>query len=232
MFGSAAAALGTTFTASGVKHDVIGVVADNHHYGADQEYGTAVYLPASAIPFAPGRVHMAVRTDRKDDRLYDDLRRAIWSAEPDLPVPTIRSLEEWAKLAGARRRFDSALFIVFGSIALLLAAGGLAGTLFYMVNLQRRDLGIRLALGATSRGLERLVLTRGIAMAAIGVLIGGSAAWAAGRVLQSQLFGVNARDPRTLGLAMAVLMAVAFISSWIPAQRAAATNPVESLRAD
>jgi ABC-type antimicrobial peptide transport system permease subunit len=145
-------------------------------------------------------------------------------------VPTIRTLDEWSHVAAAQRRFDSALFTVFGGIALLLAAGGLAGTLFYMVSLQRRDLGIRLALGATARGLEGVVLRRGVGMAAIGVLLGASGAWAAGRLLESRLFGVDARDPRTLGLAVAVLMIIAFFSSWVPARRAAETNPLESLR--
>ena len=232
-FGTASAALGQSFTSGDNEpFEVIGVTADNHHYGADLDPGTAVYLPASAIPFASGNVHMAVLTTRNDASLHSALRAAIWRAEPKLPVPTIRTMEEWASESTAQRRFDSALFLVFGAITLLLLAGGLAGTLFYMVSLQRRDLGIRLALGETARGLERVVLTRGVGMAAIGTLLGAGAAWTSGRFIESRLYGVDARDLRTLGFSVAVLMTIALLSSWVPARRAARTNPMESLRAE
>jgi putative ABC transport system permease protein len=231
-FGSAAAAIGASFTAGDHQFEVIGVAEDNRHYGADQPSGTAVYIPANATPFASGMVHMAVRTARTDARLHSELRSAIWRSEPTFPVPTIRSLDEWASAATAQRRFDSLLFIVFGGITLLLLAGGLAGTLFYMVSLQRRDLGIRLALGETATGLERVVLTRGVGMAAIGVVLGAGGAWAFGKLIESRLYGVDARDLRTLGFAVAVLMTIAFVSSWVPARRAARTSPMESLRSE
>jgi putative ABC transport system permease protein len=229
-FGDAASAVGRSFTSGKNAFEVIGVTADNRHYGIDQDYGTAVYLPANAIPFAPGRVHLALLVNASDDGLYERLRKAVWRVEPGLPVPTIRTLDEWSGVAAAQQRFESVLFVVFGVVTLLLVAGGLAGTLFYMVSLQRRDLGIRLALGATSRSLERVVLTRGVGMAALGVLLGTGAAWASGKLIESRLYGVDARDTRTLGLAVAVLMTIAFVSSWIPARRAAAVNPMESLR--
>jgi putative ABC transport system permease protein len=189
-------------------------------------------MPASAIPFSPSRVTMAVVTDRTDARLAGDLRAAIWRAEPNLPVPVIRSLRDWSRRDSAQRRFESALFTTFSAIALLLVAAGLAGTLLYMVSMQRRSLGIRLALGATPGGLERSVLTRGVALAAIGVTIGAVGAWFAGRLLESRLYGVDARDARTLALAVGLLMGIAVVSSWLPARRAAGTNPIESLRAE
>jgi ABC-type antimicrobial peptide transport system permease subunit len=114
----------------------------------------------------------------------------------------------------------------------VLVAGGLAGTLLYTVSLQRRSLGIRLALGATPHRLERGVLTSGVGLAAIGVVIGTIGAWFAGRLIESRLYGVEARDVRTLGLAVTVLMLIALLSSWIPARRAATTDPIESLRAE
>jgi ABC-type antimicrobial peptide transport system permease subunit len=132
----------------------------------------------------------------------------------------------------AHRRFDALLFGTFSAVALLLVAGGLAGTLLYMVSLQRRSLGIRIALGATSRGLERGVLARGVGLAGIGAIIGTIGAWFAGKLIESQLYGVEARDLRTLGLAVGVLMLIALLSSWIPARRAAVTNPMESFRAE
>lgn len=232
MFGTAHAALGATLTVNSKPFEVVGVAANNRHYGADRPFGTAVYMPVTSIPYSPGRVMIAVRTDRADDALANDLRTAIWRTEPKLPVPVIRTMEEWSHAAAARRRFDSYLFGAFSAVALLLVAGGLAGTLWYMVNLQRRSMGIRLALGATPRGLERRVLTSGTGMAAIGAVFGGVGAWFAGRLIESRLYGVNARDLRTLAVCVGVVMIVALISSWAPARRAAGTNPMESLRAD
>jgi ABC-type antimicrobial peptide transport system permease subunit len=147
-------------------------------------------------------------------------------------VPTIRSIAEASRRDAAHRRFEATLFGTFSAIALLLVAGGLAGTLLYMVSLQRRSLGIRLALGATPRGLERGVLGRGVGLAAIGVSIGAIGAWFAGKLIEARLFGVETRDAQTLALAASVLMIIAVAASWIPARRASLTNPMESLQSD
>jgi predicted permease len=232
VFGNAAAAVGRSFVMGDRQFQVTGVAANTRHYGAEQSYGTAVYVPASTIPFVPGNVTVAVRTDRSDDGLAAELRSAIWRVEPNVPVPTIRSIAEAARRDTAHRQFNAMLFGTFSIIALLLVAAGLAGTLLYMVSLQRRSLGIRLALGATPRGLERNVLTSGVRLAAIGVSIGAVGAWFAGKMIEASLFGVQARDVRTLAIAMSVLMAIALAASWIPARRASLTNPMESLRSE
>ncbi len=184
------------------------------------------------MPFAPDNVTIAVRTERTDDALATDLRAAIRRVEPKLPVPTINTVAELARRDSAHRRFDAMLFGTFSVVALLLVAGGLAGTLLYMVSLQRRSLGIRLALGATPRILERGVIASGVGLAGIGVIIGTVGAWFAGRLIESRLYGVEARDAGTLGLAVSVLMLTALLSSWIPARRAARTNPIEALQAE
>jgi predicted permease len=232
VFGSANAAVGAALTLDKKDYRVVGVAQNTRHYGVDRPYGTAVYIPASALPFAPGSVTMAVRSDRTDDALASDLRAAIWRAEPQLPVPAVNTVAELARRDSGQRRFDAMLFGTFSVVALLLVAGGLAGTLLYMVSLERRSLGIRLALGATPRGLERGVLTRGVGLAALGAIIGTVCAGFAGRLIESRLYGVEARDAGTLSLAVSVLMLIALLSSWIPARRAAVTNPTESLRAE
>jgi predicted permease len=232
VYGSASAALGATFVLDQTDFRIVGIARNTRHYGVDRPYGAAVYIPVHTMPFAPGTGTMAVLTERTDDALATDLRAAIWRAEPSLPVPTIVTVAELARRDSAHRRFDALLFGTFSVVALLLAAGGLAGTLLYMVSLQRRSLGIRLALGATPRGLERRVLTSGVGLAAAGVSIGTIGAWFAGRLIESRLYGVEARDTATLCAAVSVLMLVALLSSWIPARRAAVTNPIESLRAE
>jgi predicted permease len=232
LFGNAEAALGATFVMDEMDFRVVGVAENTRHYGVDEPYETAVYFHASALPFAPDNATIAVRTDRTDGALGADLRAAIWRVEPGLPVPTITTALELARRDSAHRRFDAVLFGTFSVVALLLVAGGLAGTLLYMVSLERRTLGVRLALGATPGNLERVVLRNGVGLAAIGVIIGTIGAWVAGRLIESRLYGVEARDARTLGVAVGVLMLVALLSSWVPARRAAVTNPMESLRAE
>jgi putative ABC transport system permease protein len=232
VFGDAATAIGRSLVLDAKQFHIVGVAADTRHYGADEPYGTAVYVPTHTIPFAPGNVTVAVRTDRTDDALAADLRAAIWQVEPSMPVPTIQSITDAARRDTAQRQFNAMLFGTFSVISLLLVAGGLAGTLLYMVSLQRRSLGIRLALGATPRGLERGVLTNGFGLAAVGVFIGTIGAWFAGRLIEASLYGVDARDVGTPAIAAGVLMMVALAASWIPARRASLTNPMESLRSD
>jgi putative ABC transport system permease protein len=232
VYGSANAALGGAFVLDQTDFRVVGVARNTRHYGADEPYGTAVYIPAKAMPFAPDNVALAVLSKRTDDALATDLRAAIWRAEPNVPVPAINPIEELARQDSAHRRFDALLFGTFSVVALILVAGGLAGTLLYMVSVQRRSLGIRLALGATPRGLERGVLARGVRLSTIGVVIGTVGASFAGRLIESRLYGVEARDARTLGVAVSLLMLIALLASWIPARRAAMTNPLESIRAE
>jgi putative ABC transport system permease protein len=232
VFGSAGGAVGTTFTLNDLTFRVIGVVADHRHYGPDQDHGPAVFVPPTALPFPPHGVHLAVLTAGAAPLPVGPLRDAIWRVEPDLPVPTVQPMSAWAADATARSRFESALVATFAGVALLLVALGLAGTLLYNVSLQRRNLGIRLALGATAARLERHVLRHGISMAVLGAAIGAAAAWATGRLIESRLYGVDARDVRTLALATGVLLAVAVVASWLPAQRAARTDPLESLRVE
>jgi putative ABC transport system permease protein len=232
VFGNVTAALGATLANGKTQLQVVGVVGNSHHYGADQNMIGSLYMPANAIPFSPGRVAIAVQTDRTDASLHADLRAAVWNVEKNLPVPVIRSLAEWSRADAAKRRFDSLFFATFSGIALLLVALGLAGTLLYMVSLQRRMLGIRLALGATPGALERGVMSRGIGLAAIGAVVGTAGAWASGRFIESRLYGVEARDFGTLAAAVCVLMLIAVVSSWVPARRAAGTSPMECMRVE
>ncbi|MEO7042646.1 MAG: FtsX-like permease family protein, partial [Gemmatimonadaceae bacterium] len=232
VFGSAEAALGGVFALGKTNFRIAGVVQNTRYYGADQPYATAVYIPADAIPFAPDDATLAVRTDRTDGGLPADLRTAIWREEPSIPVPAITKLADLAHQDSAHRGFEAMLFGTFSVVALLLVAGGLAGTLLYMVSLQRRNFGIRLALGAPQSLLERGVLMSGVGLAAAGALIGTIGAWFAGRLIESQLYGVGARDTQTLGAAVGVMLLVALLASWIPARRASRINPIESLRAE
>lgn len=236
VFGSAASAVGRELRTSprddARSFTIIGVVTANRHYGPDQDHEAAIYMPTPTIPFPIDLAHVAVLVDPATAGLGDRLRDAVWAVEPELPIPTLRTLDDWAGEATARARFEAALFSGFGGIALLLVAGGLYGTLLYGVSRRRRELGIRLALGDEPGRLELRVLRQGVLTAFAGCVIGAFGAWAAGRVLASRLSGLETGQPATLAAAIAILCGVAIIASWLPARRAARTDPLEVLRAE
>jgi predicted permease len=235
LFGSAERAVNRVVEVGGAGTPVriTGVSADTRHYGLDQDPPRSLYLPVEHLPFDIPMAHMAVRVQgAPSPTLASDLRTAVWSASPNLPVPMVRSMDDWVELSTATRRFDSVLFGTFGVLALLLAAAGLYGTLLYTVGEQRQELGIRLALGAGRSQVERQVVSRGLMLAVFGSAIGLSASWAVGRFLESRLYDLRATDPITLALAVSVLLGVAAMASWIPARRAGRTDPLQTLKAE
>lgn len=149
-----------------------------------------------------------------------------------MPVPTVRPLSTWIDDSMASRRFDSAIFGLFGVVALLLAAAGLYGTLLYTVRERTRELGIRLALGAARARVEGQVVRQGLTLAVIGGIIGVVASLQVGRLLESRLFEVDATDPIAVGGAALVLVVVAGLASWLPARRAGRTDPLHTLRVE
>jgi predicted lysophospholipase L1 biosynthesis ABC-type transport system permease subunit len=231
-YGSRSDAVGQEIVLYGRTHRITGVVAADRHYGPDLEARTSAYIPMSAVPLLPFEgAHMAVLAEEGAEAdLSQRLREAVWRAEPAVPVPTVRSMAAWADMATARNRFDAALFAAFGAVALLLAAGGLYATMLYAVGARRRELGIRLALGARPARIRASVLGRGLGLAAAGAFIGTAGAWASGRLLAARLFEVEPGDPSTFAVAIVGLMATAALATWLPARRAADTDPLETLR--
>jgi len=235
VFGSAEEAVGKTMAVGGegTRVQVMGVASDTRHFGLDQDPPLFFYFPMEIIPFDIPIAHMAVQIRGDPPTNWArTLREAVWRAIPDMPVPTVRPMDEWIERSTAGRRFDSVLFGAFGVLALILAAAGLYGTLLYAVGQQRRELGIRLALGAGRGSVERRVVTRGLSLAALGALIGLGGAWGAGRFLESRLYNLEPTDPSTLAGSVAVLLLVATLASWLPARRAGRTDPVETLKAE
>jgi putative ABC transport system permease protein len=233
VFGSAERALNQFLEVGGdgTRALVVGVSGDTRHFGLDQDFEQFVYVPVEKLPFTIPMAHMAVRTDRNPTEGWArTLREAVWDASPAMPVPTVRSMEEWVERSTAGRRFDGVLFGSFGTLALILAAAGLYGTLLYAVGQRRRELGVRMALGAASTRVQRQVVIQGLALAVAGCLVGLGAAWGIGRFLESRLFGLSSTDSVTLLGTVVVLMAAAFMASWFPARRASRVDPMEVLR--
>lgn len=232
-FGSASQALGKSLFGRDEEMIVKAVVGDNRHFGLDQEHGQALYMPIEAVPFGNDMAEFAVRFDGPaPDGTAMSVRQAIWRAAPAQPVPEVRNLGHHIDASTAMRRFDSLLSGSFATVALLLTAGGLYGTLLYTVGRRRREMGIRLALGAGRFRVERDVLASALRLGVLGMSLGLVGAWAISRFLQSRLWGIEATDPRAFGAAAIALLLTVLISGWLPARRAARIDPVEALRAE
>jgi predicted permease len=233
LFGSAERAVNQLFAVGSDEKAMVvrGVAGDTRHFGLDQDPPTFIYLPMEKLPFAIPMAHMAVRVQGDAPPTWSrSLSEAVWAAAPAMPVPTVRSMEAWVEKSTAGRRFDGVLFGSFGALALLLAGAGLYGTLLYTVGQRRRELGIRMALGAGRNRVQRQVVVQGLILAAIGCCLGLGGAWGVGRFLESRLFELNTTDPTTLLWAVAVLLSAAALASWLPARRASRVDPMEVLR--
>ena len=156
----------------------------------------------------------------------------MWRVDPAIPVDSVQTLDEIVDASLFVVRLPTTLMAIFGATALLLAAVGLYGLLAHRVARRTRELGIRVALGATPRQVLKLVLRGGMALTALGVLLGMAMAFPLGRVLASVLEGVNASEPLIFLGVPATLLGVALIATLIPARRALALDPADSLRSE
>jgi predicted permease len=231
-WGSAQGALGEMLRARGEDRRIIGVAEHTLHYGLDVTHDITAYIPAwqNAFPIPWGSI--AVKTRGDASGMHPQLREAIWSVAPELPIPTVTTLDAMIDESTSTRRFGGLLATSFGVLALLLAAGGLYGTLLYAVGEQRRAIGIRIALGAGRHRIERAVVGRAVLLGVGGIALGIAVSWWVTRFLESFLFGIPPRDAASLIGAAVVLMAVTAVAAWIPARNAANTDPLETLRVE
>ena len=175
---------------------------------------------------------IAVRTSGDPLRQANAVREAIWSVNKD---QTITSIETMSSIVGgnvARPRLLATLLLLFGVMGLSLGALGIYGVLAYAVSQRRQEIGVRVALGATPRSVLGLVVGQGMTLAIIGVVAGVAGALVLTRVMAAVLYEVRATDPATFAIVVLVLLATAFVASWLPAQRALRIDPVQALRYD
>jgi ABC-type antimicrobial peptide transport system permease subunit len=164
--------------------------------------------------------------------LLADVQQAVWSLNRSLPLAAERTLEDIYDKSLARTSFTLVMLAIAGAMALLIGVVGIYGVISYEVSQRRREIGIRMALGARQRQLATLFLARGFLLALIGVACGWAGAVALTGVLGSLLFGVNPLDPLTYVAVSIGLIAAAVMASYVPAVRAMGVNPVEALRAE
>ncbi len=149
---------------------------------------------------------------------------------PNLPLANVRTLDQILGQSMARTTFISVMLAIAAAVALALGVVGIYGVISYIVSQRTREIGVRMAVGADSRDVRRMVLRQGMILAGIGVAIGLGAAVGLTRLMSSLLYGVEATDPVTFGVVATILVAVALVASYLPALRASRTDPVEALR--
>jgi putative ABC transport system permease protein len=227
VYGRVFGPLGARITA-GSEHEIVGVVRDVRNAPLDAEVEPALYFPLRQFPFR--RMNFFVRARVDDAAAVALLRDAVQRADPTLPVANARPLARVLGAAADPPRLVLAGLGAFAVLALLLAGTGIYGVLSYTVIQRRREIGIRLALGARPSSILGRVVRDGLLLGAAGGALGVAGAVLGARTLASLLFGVTSTDALTLAAVFGVVLAVTFIACALPGRRAAATSPLESLR--
>jgi predicted permease len=207
---------------------VVGVVGRIKHDTLDADSRIAFYLSQSQ--YISRLVNVVVRSNTDPVQLASAVIHQLHQLDPDLPVSGVLTMDQRVAESLARRRFATVLLGLFAVFALALATIGIYGVMAYLVNQGTREIGIRMALGASQRGVLRLVVKQGLVLALCGVGLGLVLAVAFSRLVSSLLFGVQATDPLTFATIALLLLMVALLASYIPARRAARIDPMISLR--
>ena len=209
--------------------EIVGVVGDFSYRGIREETEQA-FFPYLDNPFSAGTFY--VRTHEKPENAFAVIRGTVAKIDPTLPILSLRTIETQIARSLTTERMMATLSSGFGAIALLLSAIGLYGVMSFIVTQRRREIGVRLALGATRGAALWLVVQDALIMVSSGVAIGLLAGWALGRVISGQLFGVAPIHAPTIALATSLLAAVALAAAMVPAWRAASVSPTEALYAE
>jgi predicted permease len=216
----------------GTLRTVVGVVGNERTKGLAEPPPPALYLPLAQAPPADGNVTILLRTAGDPNGLASAVRAAIREVDPALPPFGIEALERTVGRSVSQQRFTMLLLGAFAATAIALALIGVHGVLSYLVARRRRELGLRLALGAAPAEVVRSVVREGARFTVVGVALGLGLALAGGRLLRGLLYGVSATDPVTFVVVGAAAFGAAVLASWIPARRAARVDPIAALRSE
>ena len=209
---------------------IVGVAGDVKHFGLDLPEEPALYTPYTQISPWKRWMSVAARTQGDAASTAQALKQQIWKVDSQLPVTKVETMDEVAASSFAARRFYMSLLAVFAGLALLLSAIGIYGVMSNAVTQRTQEIGIRLALGARTSDVLKLIIRNGLVLVAIGVAIGLAGAFALTRLMTTLLFGVTPTDGLTIGIVSAILIAVALLACLIPARRATKVDPLVALR--
>jgi predicted permease len=211
-----------------VPTTVIGVIRQVKDYGVDHPVIVEIFVPFAQHPGSGG--NLVIRSAVDPASLASATRAAVESLDPDLPIYTVRTLSSFVDENTAPRRLSVLLLSLFAGLAMALAVVGVYGVMSCNVNQRHHEIGIRLALGASTRDVVRLVLSHGARLVLLGLALGIVAAIGLTRLLSSMLFGVTANDPVTFASVVLLIALVALFAILLPARRASRTDPIEALR--
>jgi predicted lysophospholipase L1 biosynthesis ABC-type transport system permease subunit len=209
---------------------VVGVIHDFRHYRLPQPMGPAVYRPYGAMPSRQQTI--VIRTDGEPNALVRPLRAAVREIDPNVALQQVQTFDEVVSRSLWRQRLQSNVLSIFAVMSLGLACLGLYGVISYAVAQRTRELGVRVALGATRRNVLMLVFGESGRLVLSGVAIGLAGAFFSARILRTLLYGVEATDVATFVFVAGVLGVVALVAAAIPARRAARVDPIVAMRAD
>jgi predicted lysophospholipase L1 biosynthesis ABC-type transport system permease subunit len=211
---------------------VVGVVADIRQRGLDQGLQPMIYAPFQQDRSGFLRFVSFVARTATPASVVEGIRAEIRRVAPDLPIVGTLTMDEAVAASVAPPRFRMWLLALFAITATLIATCGLYGLMAYTVTERRREIGVRMALGADRREVLRLVLSRALRIVAAGLIVGLAGAVAVTRVLQRFLFGVTPTDPIAFTIVTLLLMAVGLMAAWLPARRATRIDPCTALRGE
>src|SRR6266481_4258755 len=240
MWGTPSAAIGKQLREFSAMpwHEVIGVIQDVRERGVQEKAPAIMYWPpmmqylfGAKAPETMRTETFLIRSERAGTESFlNEIRQGVWSVNSNLPLASVRTMQDVYSKSVARTSFTLVMLGIAGAMALALGLIGIYGVISYTVSQRKREIGIRLALGAQSGEVLRIVLRQGTKLALVGVAIGIGAAFGLTRLMTNLLFGVTAHDPMTFAAVAALLVLVALLACYIPARRATLVDPIVALR--
>jgi putative ABC transport system permease protein len=225
--------IGRELPLSRTPSEVVGIVGDVRHTGLDSAPQPEVYVAyRQSDQVRASAAYLVVRATRDPMALVPALRAVVRSIDPDIPLESVMTMEARLSASVAQPRFYAVLLGGFAALALALAIVGVYGVLAYSVRQRRREIGVRMAVGADAENIVRLVMRQGAAMIAAGLAAGLAAAFVTSKAVSTLLFGVTARDPMVFAAAVVVLGGVGLLACYLPARSAARIDPLEVLRSE
>ncbi|MGA2426965.1 MAG: FtsX-like permease family protein [Candidatus Acidiferrum sp.] len=219
------------------SRQIVGVVGNVRETGINREPEPVMYVPIAqmndGVTALQNRIvplTWMVRTAVQPYSLSEAIQKELLAASGGLPVAHIRSMDQVVVESTARTNFNMTLLTIFAGVALLLAAIGIYGLMAYSVQQRTQEIGIRMALGATTENVRKMIVMQGMGLALVGVVVGAAGALGLTRLMASLLYGVKTWDPLVLVSAAAVLAVVALLATYLPATRASRVDPIVSLR--
>jgi putative ABC transport system permease protein len=220
--------IGRSFNDGDTAFEVIGVAADTKYRNLREPSRLALYQPLTQS--YRSSMNLLVRTANDPSTMAPAIQTQLHSIAPTLAVFNIRTLFEHVGGSLYVEKMESLLLVFFGSLALMLTAIGLYGVVAYSVSQRTREVGIRLALGAQKRDVQKMILAKGLTLVVWGAGFGFIGVYWLSRLVATQLYGIGSNDPATLATVAAILLAVALLASYLPARRATKVDPLVALR--